>query len=373
MSDASPQHNGTIPSLDGIRAISVLIVVLAHSGFGKIIPGGLGVTIFFFLSGYLITTLMLAEYRRNGEISIPNFYVRRAFRLVPPLLITLAIAYGLTYAGLLGARITLGGILAQLFYFANYYAIFFDKGETLPAGTAILWSLAIEEHFYIFYPIAMTLILGSAWRARKIGMVFGIACLAILAWRIYLVQLPDFEIVRTYYGSDTRIDSIIYGCILAVVKNPMDEQHRALYISLRQWMLLALAAGVLLFTVAIRDPAFRETLRYTLQGICLMPMFYFSVRFSKNRMFRHLNSEWAIRLGTYSYAIYLIHYVVIGLFVKNAPALAANPLTLFASVLAVSIAYAAAIDRVVDPYFRQLRHRWRSSAGERPAALKNII
>src|SRR6516165_5680332 len=88
-----------IPSLDGIRGISVLIVVLGHSGFDALVPGGLGVTIFFFLSGYLISTLMLAEHDRAGTISISRFYARRMLRLMPSLFISLAIAYGLTYAG----------------------------------------------------------------------------------------------------------------------------------------------------------------------------------------------------------------------------------------------------------------------------------
>jgi peptidoglycan/LPS O-acetylase OafA/YrhL len=114
----------TIPSLNGLRAISVLLVVLSHSGFGTIVPGGLGVTIFFFLSGYLITALMLTESERLGNIAILSFYARRIFRLAPALLITLIIAYSLTYFGLLPGQITLEGLTAQLLYFANYFTIF---------------------------------------------------------------------------------------------------------------------------------------------------------------------------------------------------------------------------------------------------------
>jgi peptidoglycan/LPS O-acetylase OafA/YrhL len=105
-SDALFQQAQTIPSLDGIRAISVLIVVLGHSGLGALVPGGLGVTIFFFLSGYLISTLM-AENQRTGGINILKFYVRRMLRLIPPLFVSLAIAYALTYAGLLSGGITI--------------------------------------------------------------------------------------------------------------------------------------------------------------------------------------------------------------------------------------------------------------------------
>ena len=135
---------------------------------------------------------MLAENERTGEINILNFYARRMFRLMPPLFISLAIAYGLTYVGLLAGGITGNGLAAQLFYFANYYGLFFDPGHTIPDGTGILWSLAVEEHFYIFYPLFMTLLLGRALRPRTIGTLLGIGCLVVLAWRIHLVQSPEF-------------------------------------------------------------------------------------------------------------------------------------------------------------------------------------
>jgi peptidoglycan/LPS O-acetylase OafA/YrhL len=358
MSDVHPKQPKIIPSLDGIRAISVLLVVVAHSGFEALVPGGLGVTIFFFLSGYLISTLMLAEYDRTRGINILNFYARRVFRLMPPLLVSLAIAYGLTYAGLLSGSITGVGLAAQLLYFANYYVLFFDPGNTIPDGTGILWSLAVEEHFYIFYPLCLTLLLGSALRPRTIGSLLALVCVVVLAWRIHLVHSPDFVSDRTYYASDTRIDSIIYGCILAIVMNPVRQLHRPGAMSAAQWAVVATAAGVLLLTLVYRDPTFRETTRYSIQGLALMPLFYFAVRCSDNQLFRHLNSPWAITLGTYSYAIYLIHYVVIRLIARNAPAIAAKPFILFPIALLVSIAYAAAVDRFVDRYFRQLRHKY---------------
>jgi peptidoglycan/LPS O-acetylase OafA/YrhL len=358
-SDAHSHRSEVIPSLDGLRAISVLIVVLGHSGLQALIPAGLGVTIFFFLSGYLISTLMLAEHKRTGAINILNFYARRVFRLMPPLIVSLAIAYGLTYSGWLAGGITGKGLAAQLLYFANYYGLFFDPGNTIPEGTGILWSLAVEEHFYIFYPLLMTLLLGSALQPRMIGALLGGVCLAVLAWRFHLVQSPDFVSDRTYYASDTRIDSIAYGCILALVMNPTRQLPRSGLMSLAQWGLLAIAAGALLLTLLYRDPAFRETTRYSIQGLALMPIFYFAVRFSDNLLFRHLNSSWAITLGTYSYAIYLIHYVVIKAIENNFPTVAAKSFILFPAALVISIAYAAAIERFVDPYFRQLRRKFR--------------
>jgi len=349
----------TIPSLDGIRAISVLLVVLAHSGFGTIVPGGLGVTIFFFLSGYLITTLLLAEIERVGKIAISNFYARRIFRLAPALLITLAIAYGLTYSGLLPGQITLEGLTAQILYFANYFIIFFDpSANEMPAGTGILWSLAIEEHFYIFFPLFIALFVRKGSRLRTIGIVFIITCVVILTWRIHLVQSPEFFTDRTYLASDTRIDSILYGCVMAMLINPLRSTAPSKAMSLRQWTLFSIGIGFLVFSLIYRNPIFRETFRYSLQGIALFPIFYFAILFHDNPLFRHLNSAWAIRIGTYSYVIYLSHLVVLFVIFKNAPFIANNRFVLFPVALMTSIAYAAAIDMLVDPYFRKLRHKY---------------
>ena len=352
-----------IPSLNGIRAISVLLVVLAHSGFGTIVPGGLGVTIFFFLSGYLITTLMLTENERLGNIAILRFYTRRIFRLAPPLLITLAIAYGLTYSGLLPeGQITLEGLTAQILYFANYYTLFFDPGDNkVPAGTGLLWSLAVEEHFYIFFPLLMTLFLRNASRLRTIGIVFIITCVVILTWRIYLVQSPAFFNDRAYKASDTRIDSIIYGCLMSMFINPLQSPRPSKNMSLLQWTLFSAGICFLLLSLIYRNPVFRETFRYSLQGIAFFPIFYFAILFHDNAIFRYLNTVWAIRIGTYSYAIYLIHYIILSAIFKNAPFIASNPFAVFPVVLIISIGFAAAIDSFVDPYFKQLRHKYRSS------------
>ena len=364
----SKPHAPNIPSLDGIRAISVLIVVLSHSGFTAV-PGGLGVTIFFFLSGYLITTLMLVEREQTGAIDIPKFYARRVLRLMPPLLITLVVAYSLTYAGWLPGGISLYGLAAQVTYFANYYAIFFDPGNTVPDGTGILWSLAVEEHFYIIYPLLMSLLLGNSIRLRTIGALLGLGCLAILAWRMYLIYSPGFTPLRTYYASDTRIDSIIYGCILAVAVNPAKALHRGGAMSPQQWALLALAGCVLLMTLLYRNETFREGIRYSLQGLALIPIFYFAIRFSDVQPFRFLNWPLVKRVGVYSYAIYLSHYVVIRLFVADFPWVAEKPYLMFPAALLISIGFAAVIDRFVDPYFRQLRRQMRPGAVLRPAVL----
>jgi peptidoglycan/LPS O-acetylase OafA/YrhL len=369
--DTPPHRSLLIPSLDGIRAISVLIVVVGHSGLQALVPGGLGVTIFFFLSGYLISTLLLTEHEHTGGINIAHFYARRVFRLMPPLIVSLVAAYGLTYSGLLAGGITAKGLAAQLLYFANYYGLFFDPGNTVPDGTGILWSLAVEEHFYIFYPLLMSQLLGCALRPRTIGALLGILCVAVLAWRVHLVHAPGFFSDRTYYASDTRIDSIAYGCILALVMNPARQPRRSGLMSPAQWALLAAAAGALLFALLYRDPTFRETARYSVQGLALMPIFFFAVRFADNRPFRYLNTPWAMTLGTYSYTIYLIHYVIIRSIDNNLPAVAAKPYLLFPAALLVSVAYAATIERFVEPYFKKLRRKFRPELAKSQASLTN--
>jgi len=361
-----------IPSLNGIRAISVLIVLLSHSGFGAIVPGGLGVTIFFFLSGYLITTLLMVELATRSKIDIPQFYLRRAYRLLPPLVVTLAVAYGLVFARIMPCDFSFFALASQLFYLANYYGLFFDPGNTTtPPGTGILWSLAVEEHFYIFFPLLLSLLLRDPARPRALAAVLMVLCLAALIWRIYLVHSGVSE-GRTYYSSDTRMDSIAYGCLLALVANPMASLPFRDRMSWWQWLILILASAVLVATLLDRNPAFRETFRYSIQGISLLPIFYFAIKFAKNSLFRHANTPWIAKLGVYSYFIYLIHFVIIQVLIAYAGPLS-NPFLLFAVALVLSVGYAAMIDRFVDPYFRELRrrsHKASIGAGEDPNRIR---
>jgi peptidoglycan/LPS O-acetylase OafA/YrhL len=353
--------SAVIPSLDGLRAISILIVLVSHAGYGSVVPGGLGVTIFFFLSGYLITTLLMDENDRSGQIDIKKFYLRRAFRLFPPLLVTLVIAYSLVRLGLLGGGISWAGVLAQLLYFANYYGLFFDPGNTTAAGTSILWSLAVEEHFYMIYPAIMAGLLVLGLSRQRIVVILATACLAVLAWRMYLAGLPTFQPERTYYSSDTRVDSIIFGCLLALAANPRDEKPGSSNPFLRPMSaaLLAAAAIVIMMTIIWRDVYFRETFRYSLQGLALIPIFYFAIKYAAYFPFTLLNHSWVVKIGVYSYAIYLMHYIVINVIEKDFPLVATVKPLLVLVTFAISMLYAAILDVFVDSYFRRLRKKFR--------------
>jgi peptidoglycan/LPS O-acetylase OafA/YrhL len=347
--------------LDGLRAISISIVLVSHAGYGSVVAGGLGVTIFFFLSGYLITTLLMDERERFGRINIGKFYLRRVFRLFPPLLVTLVIAYSLVSLGLLDGGISWAGVLAQLLYFANYYGLFFDPGHTTPAGTGILWSLAVEEHFYMIYPAVLTGLLALGLSRQRIVAVLALACLAVLAWRMYLAGLPNFQTERTYYSSDTRVDSIVFGCLLALAANPrfVKAGRSNPFLEPTSATLLAAAAIVIAMTIAWRDDYFRETFRYSLQGLALMPIFYFAIKCAARFPFALLNHPWAAKVGVYSYAMYLIHHIVINVTEKNVPWLAAAKALLVLVTFVIAMLYAAILDICVDRYFRALRKKLR--------------
>ncbi|UIN23369.1 acyltransferase family protein [Herbaspirillum frisingense] len=342
-----------IASLDGWRAVAIIIVAASHAGLGKIVPGGLGVTIFFFLSGYLITTLLLREYAASGAINIKHFYLRRLLRLTPPLLLVLVVTYLLTYLGWFKGYATWQGFFAQLFYFANYYGLFFDAAHTVPLGTGVFWSLAVEEHFYFFFPALLLLMLHRAQR-KHIPVYLAVACLLFLAWRCYLVLGVGVSVERTYYASDTRIDSMLYGCILATVQISERWQQTFQRPVVRH---VAVLSGLILLlaSLVVRNDAFRETIRYSLQGIALLPLFYYSVNNPGILPFRWLNIGWIRRIGIYSYSIYLAHYVML----NNVDWISRHAVVNVLVALIISCLFAIAVDRFVDAPLRVLRARLR--------------
>lgn len=346
-------HNKEIPSLDGWRAIAIAIVFLSHAGLGSVIPGGLGVTIFFFLSGYLITTLLCAEFVRHSTVSIANFYARRAFRLLPPLFVTLSITYTLTYVGLLKGGYSVQGFLAQLLYFANYYALFWDTYNTTPAGTGIFWSLAVEEHFYFVFPIVFIVLFSRKSSERLVFSLLAI-CVLVLVWRFYLVIGANVLEDRTYYSTDTRIDSIVYGCLLALICNPMQANISSSQSKLMAFVIFFGAIILIILSVVYRNPVFRETARYSVQGLALAPIFFYSIRYCNYFLFKPLNWPWVRQIGIYSYSIYLIHFILL----ENLHTVSLPQWVSVIIAMVFSLIYAIAIDRFVDRKLRQLKSRF---------------
>jgi peptidoglycan/LPS O-acetylase OafA/YrhL len=264
--DLSHLKSADIPGIDGLRAVSILLVMVSHYGFANRIPGGLGVTIFFFISGFLITTLMLREASEKGTISIRKFYIRRFLRLQPELFayVLLSAFLGIAYFGL--PRFS--DFAAAFLYVTNYYDIVVTGlKETFTIRWPQLWSLAVEEHYYLTYPLLFAATIRTP--RRLLGILIA-TCGALFAWRCILVSNGVFQ-PHTYMATDTRLDSIAYGCLGALIL----WRFNATLASFARWFKLALPLGLSIILVGslIPSPVFRETARYSLQGIGLLLIF----------------------------------------------------------------------------------------------------
>ncbi len=360
-----PQAPVQIPSLDGIRAGSFILVFLAHAGLENVVPGGVGVTTFFFLSGFLITTLMRQELAETGEVSFKHFYLRRVLRIMPPFYAVLLLAALLSSLGAIAGPPQYKPLLAQALHFANYWAVRHGSQGQI-AGTGVYWSLAVEEHFYLLFPAIFVLLHRALRRPlHRAAFLWGI-CLLILAWRCALVfgagVVPD----RTYLASDTRIDSILFGCVLALVKNPaLDREGPG---ERMRWLRVMLPAGggLMLLSLLFRDPRFRETFRYSVQGVALYPFFVCAVRNPGLSVFRLLNHRLVQRIGVLSYSLYLVHHVVI-LGVRRAFQI--HPVLQAVIAFAISFLVASAIWRWIERPCARLRQRLTHHAPATPDRL----
>jgi peptidoglycan/LPS O-acetylase OafA/YrhL len=298
------KSNYYIPSLDGMRAVAAMLVFVSHAGWPHLIPGGFGVTIFFFLSGYLITTLLRREYESTGSISFKNFFLRRAYRIFPPLYIVLFLIALLAFVGVVEHQMQPWAVISQIFYWTNYYIIFYGKDHLVPA-TAIYWSLAIEEHFYLIFPFLFTFAIRK-YSYAKAAMIFVVICIFVLIWRCWLVWEVGVPPIHTYYATDTRFDSLLFGCIMGVWKNPMMDDTQK-FSDWTSYLVLCVAIAVLLFCLIWRDVFFRETFRYTLQGVALFPIFWLAIRHPDWLIFKWLNWRPVRFFGVISYTFYLSH------------------------------------------------------------------
>jgi peptidoglycan/LPS O-acetylase OafA/YrhL len=344
-----------IPSLDGLRAFSFGLVFVAHVGFGDAIPGGFGVTVFFFLSGFLITTLMRSEWDATGAVSLRNFYIRRALRILPPFYLVLIVATAITATGVWPVQLQPRAVLAQVFHYANYWEVEHGSSGFAP-GTGVYWSLAVEEHFYLLFPLVFLTM--QKWRAsalRQAGMLL-LLCAVILAWRCVLVFGLHSSDDRTYLASDTRFDSILFGCALALYGNPVLDVSKK---SDAVWkcLLLPLGTAILLASFLIRDHRFRETFRYSLQGVALVPLFVCAVRYPNWAAMRVLNFRPIAWVGVLSYSVYLIHQVVFYAITEKLQAKLGLAVCAIAT-LAVTLGLAWVVQVVIEKPCARLRKRF---------------
>lgn len=300
---------GYMPGLDGLRALSILIVLIAHLGFDKIVPGGLGVTIFFFVSGFLITRILVSEQNKNdGHIDLGPFYIRRFLRLMPALVVFILGSWLLITP--FGGKPLPVHVAAASLYFINYYDVIYQwfdwPQRTVPWGH--LWSLAVEEHFYLIFPAALAS-LGRTHSARM-QLIIG-AIVASALWRVIVIHVLGWSPNYTYQTTECRLESIAWGCLLAVMLDGAPRQNAKLS-ALVGWHWLVIGISVLVFTLIFRDEAFRATWRYSVQGAAL---FVLVVNLYALRDVRFAIDWLEIKplrwIGRLSYSLYLWHWPVI--------------------------------------------------------------
>src|SRR5262245_22767662 len=209
-------HRGYIPALDGLRALAVVAVLLYH-GDVKWMPGGfLGVDVFFVISGYLITSLLLSDWREYSRIRFGHFYLRRARRLLPALFLMLAVVslYSLLFLPDTVPELR-GQNLAAIFYVENWYLIFHNVSYFVAVGRPPLlrhvWSLAVEEQFYLLWPLILAFLLTRFGKQRNkllLAVLGGALASAVLMAILYE---PFTDPSRVYFGTDPRASTMLIG------------------------------------------------------------------------------------------------------------------------------------------------------------------
>jgi peptidoglycan/LPS O-acetylase OafA/YrhL len=232
----APSHHraprlGYIPALDGLRAVAVVAVLLYHADVPWWKGGFLGVDVFFVISGYLITCLLLADWTNHHHLGLGRFWYRRARRLLPALFVMVAVVslYAALFLPDVLAQLR-GEVLAAGFYVENWFLIFRNLSYFQAAGRPPLlqhvWSLAVEEQFYLLWPIILLVSL-KVWRGRKkrilLGVLAGVVASTVLMAVLYR---PFHDPSRVYYGADTRAAALLLGAALAFVWAPWRLQGR---------------------------------------------------------------------------------------------------------------------------------------------------
>jgi peptidoglycan/LPS O-acetylase OafA/YrhL len=333
-----------------MRAMAFLVVFVAHSLPHRVLPGGFGVAVFFFLSGFLITTLLRAEAERTASVSLKQFYVRRILRIFPPCYLTIMVVSALARFGLLYNTESYQSLFAGFLYFSNYWNIL--GWGNLPAGLGILWSLAVEEHYYLLYPLLYAWFTRRSMTRGHQAAALGLLCVLALGWRCYRAAIMHSSWENIYEGTDTRFDAILSGCILAIVANPR-LGDRVEWLEKHANILAGVGVAVIVATFAYRNQMFRDTVRYTIQQIALMPIFFMIILPQKNWITRALEWKWLRHLGHLSYSMYLIHHTLFHHFYHSLR----PSLWLVLAIFVMTVAYAQAMRTFVELPIQRWRAR----------------
>ena len=317
-----------ITGLDGIRAIAVIMVLAYHLKLALFKSGFLGVTVFFVLSGYLITGILISEVEEEGTIDLKNFWLRRIRRLVPAVM---SMAVVIIFVSAVVNRIifTKGckDFLASVLGFNNWWQIFnkvsYFEAAGVPSPFTHCWSLAIETQFYLIYPLFLLgiykLVKSRGEGRAKRGLLFaGVTLLLALISVILMIALfnPQHDASRVYYGTDTRAFSLLFGALLAILWE-YQMVPRRLSASVNMVLGSVSFAVLLVMTIAINGSSNFWYRGGQFFGTILTVLMVYAVSGRKTWLSRFLSNPVLKWIGDRSYSIYLWHYPIILLISKG--------------------------------------------------------
>ena len=312
-----------LPSIDSLRALAVLAVIIYHVDVNYLPGGFLGVDLFFVLSGYLISSLIIKEYRKTGSLNLYNFYIRRARRLLPAVyfMITVGLVVMVLFNEVLLRKSHLDAIFGYI-YSSNWWYIFhkLDYFDSFGAQSPFkhLWSLAIEEQFYMIFPLLFLLVnrkkksKDGTYKLNKnfLYVVLGLILVSLIA---HILLFDINNISRIYFGTDTRAFSLLVGVVGAILY-PMERLHAK--VTPQQNMLysvVSLVSIATLITVMIYTSEY-NTLLYR-GGFLLVAILGLIVIISSGKqhtlMSRLLSFKPVVFIGKISYSLYLWHFPVL--------------------------------------------------------------
>jgi peptidoglycan/LPS O-acetylase OafA/YrhL len=288
------------PELDGLRGSAVLFVVIGHTLVFKLGRGNswtqfaaLGVLIFFVLSGFLITGLLCSEERRFGKISLRNFYLRRAFRILPAFSVFILIVMLLIQLQLIN-DVSRRSVAVAVLFVRNIY----DSGPTL----AHLWSLALEEQFYLVWPIFFRLVGRRGLLAPTLGIILGVA-----VYRGVAIHIAPYEYGRGIFElrPDFRMDSILVGCALALALDRRTGQSKAFPPLVRWGTHPVWVLPLLLYWTFYCDVEPARSVYLSLQTALVCCLVFHVIAFQNSVVGYLLRRRWICFVGLISYSLYL--------------------------------------------------------------------
>ena len=341
-----------LPSIDSLRALAVLAVIIYHVDVNYLPGGFLGVDLFFVLSGYLISSLIIKEYRKTGSLNLYNFYIRRARRLLPAVyfMITIGLVVMVLFNEVLLRKSHLDAIFGYI-YSSNWWYIFhkLDYFDSFGAQSPFkhLWSLAIEEQFYMIFPLLFLLInrkkksKDGTYKLNKnfLYVVLGLILVSLIA---HILLFDINNISRIYFGTDTRAFSLLVG-VAGAILYPMERLHAK--VTPQQNMIysvVSLVSIATLITVMIYTSEY-NTLLYR-GGFLLVAILGLIVIISSGKqhtlMSRLLSFKPVVFIGKISYSLYLWHFPVL---VLTTPVSEIGNPNIFFVILRIVLTFAVAI------------------------------